>query len=64
MILYKYAGASGMRILDDLGLKVTPPNELNDPFELTPRSLDRMTRQYLLDKATHDPEHFRPAYTE
>jgi len=64
MVLYKYAGPSGIRILDDLRLKVTPPNELNDPFELTPRSLDRMTRKYLLAKAKHDPEHFRPAYNE
>ncbi|MEI6390210.1 MAG: DUF2971 domain-containing protein [Verrucomicrobiota bacterium] len=64
MVLYKYAGASGLKILDALRLKVTPPNELNDPFELTPRSQDWMTRQYLLDKAKHDPEHFRPAYDE
>ena len=64
MILYKYASMSGVRILDDLSLKVTPPNELNDPFELTPCSLEFMTRQYLLDRAEHDPEHFRPAYNE
>jgi len=35
-----------------------------DPFELTPRSKDWMPRQCLLDKARHDPEHFRPAYDE
>ena len=32
--------------------------------ELTPRSKDWMPRQCLLDKARHDPEHFRPAYDE
>jgi hypothetical protein len=38
MILYKYAGRSGIRILETLRLKITPPNEFNDPFEITPFS--------------------------
>jgi hypothetical protein len=38
MILYKYADDSGIRILEDLRLKVTPPNEFNDPFEITPNT--------------------------
>jgi hypothetical protein len=36
VILYKYSGELGTKILDDLKVKVTPPNELNDPFELSP----------------------------
>ena len=39
MILYKYAGESGLRILEDLRLKITPPNEFNDPFEVTPHAI-------------------------
>jgi hypothetical protein len=63
MLLYKYAKEeSGIKILDDLRLKVTPPNELNDPFELTPCSRNAMTRKLLLQMLDEDPEHFRPAY--
>src|SRR5579862_9377452 len=50
----------GARILDELRIKVTPPNELNDPFELTPYSRNNMTLKYLLSKAENEPEHFRP----
>jgi hypothetical protein len=64
MILYKYAGDSGIHILDGLRLKVTPPNELNDPFELTPRSKNLITRKYIVEKAKNDPEHFRAMYEE
>jgi hypothetical protein len=62
VLLYKYAGDSGIKILEELKLKVTPPNELNDPFEITPRSRHTMTRKNLSEKATNDPEHFRPIY--
>lgn len=34
--VYKYCGAHGLKILRDLELKVTPPNQFNDPFEFTP----------------------------
>ncbi len=64
MILHKYAGDSGIKILEELKLKVTPPNELNDPFEITPRSINTMTRKYIVEKATNDPEHFRPIYEQ
>jgi len=37
MVLYKYSQAKwGIAILRELRLRVTPPNEFNDPFELTP----------------------------
>jgi hypothetical protein len=62
MILYKYAGDSGIKILQDLRLKITPPNEFNDPFELTPQSRFTMTVGYLLDQLKNDPEWFRQPY--
>ncbi len=34
--LYKYCGDWGASVLDELKLKVTPPNEFNDIFEFTP----------------------------
>ncbi len=36
MRLFKYMNHFGVDILRDLRLKVTPPNELNDPFEFSP----------------------------
>jgi len=36
MRLFKYTNHFGVNILRDLQLKVTPPNELNDPFEFSP----------------------------
>lgn len=64
MIYYKYSGGLGIRVLDDLRLKVTPPDELNDPFELTPRSKCTMTQDYIREKIRNDPEHFRWVYDQ
>ena len=36
-IVYKFCGSHGVDILRNLELKVTPPNQFNDPFEFTPR---------------------------
>jgi hypothetical protein len=36
-IVYKFCGSYGTDILRNLELKVTPPNQFNDPFEFTPR---------------------------
>jgi hypothetical protein len=33
---FKYCGASGLLVLKNLQIKVTPPNEFNDPFEFSP----------------------------
>lgn len=35
--VYKYCGEYGLKVLSDLELKITPPNEFNDPFEFTPK---------------------------
>ena len=36
-VLYKYCDPRGIDILQSLRLKVTPPNQFNDPFEFMPR---------------------------
>ena len=36
MEVYKYCGDLGVEILEKLELKVTPPNQFNDPFEFAP----------------------------
>src|SRR5258708_36822320 len=36
MRLFKYMNHFGVDVLRDLRFKVTPPNELNDPFEFSP----------------------------
>jgi hypothetical protein len=33
---FKYCNETGVLILKNLQLKVTPPNEFNDPFEFSP----------------------------
>lgn len=35
--VYKFCGAHGLTILRNLELKITPPNQFNDPFEFTPK---------------------------
>jgi len=64
MLFYKYAGHSGIKVLEDLRLKVTPPNEFNDRFELTPRSKLTVTLDYLLGLLRNEPEWFRRPYEE
>lgn len=36
MPLFKYCGESGLKVLTNLEIKVTPPIECNDPFEFSP----------------------------
>ena len=52
--VYKYCDARGVKILEELELKVTPPNQFNDPFEFTPRivctSVKREIKHLLRDK--------------
>ncbi|MGO9200744.1 MAG: DUF2971 domain-containing protein [Limisphaerales bacterium] len=36
-IVYKLCGSYGVDILRNLELKITPPNQFNDPFEFTPK---------------------------
>jgi len=44
VVLYKYVNKYGVDILRSLRLRVTPPLELNDPFELAPRYADELSR--------------------
>jgi len=37
--VYKYCSGRGAAILENLEIKITPPNEFNDPFEFTPRMI-------------------------
>jgi hypothetical protein len=64
MIFYKYVGDRGISILEDLRLKVSPPNAFNDPFELTPRSKFTITLDYMLARVHHEPEWFREPYND
>jgi len=63
MVLYKYATEdSGFRILEGLRLKITPPNEFNDPFEITPHSKSKRTLSEMLEDAKSNPESYRSVY--
>jgi hypothetical protein len=62
MILYKYAGDSGLKILKDRRLKVTPPNEFNDPFEITPASKRARPLAEMVADVRQDSEYFRSVY--
>ncbi len=64
MILYKYAGQHGPTVLERLQIKVSPPNEFNDPFEVTPWTKRSLPRAAVLKKATEDPEHYRPVFED
>jgi hypothetical protein len=48
MILYKYCNQEGIRILDNLEIKVSPPNTFNDPFECFPTANARYPVDRLL----------------
>lgn len=37
--VYKFCGKYGLEILRTLELKVTPPNQFNDPFEFTSKDV-------------------------
>ena len=64
MIFYKYAGKSGIRVIEDLRLKITPPIEFNDPFELTPRSKLTITLTDMLNMAKTNPNHYRGVFED
>ena len=65
MVLYKYAsGESGIKVLQDLRLKITPPNEFNDPFELTPRSKFTITLNDMLNRVRNCPEYYRGVFED
>lgn len=64
MIFYKYAGDSGIKVLQNLRLKVSPPNEFNDPFELTPRSKFTITLNDMLSRVRDCPEYYRGVFED
>lgn len=43
--VYKYCDQRGIDIVENLRLIVTPPNQFNDPFELTPHALSKLDRR-------------------
>ena len=45
-------------------MKISPPNEFNDPFELTPRSKFTITPEHMIKVARTDPEHYRPVFED
>jgi hypothetical protein len=45
-LIYKYFGKHGVDVIERLELKVTPPNQFNDVFEVTPRpSTEPLSRE-------------------
>jgi hypothetical protein len=51
-ILYKYCTPTGVDVLRNLRIKVTPPNQFNDPFELAPRMEQEMSREQAFNSLT------------
>jgi hypothetical protein len=49
MALFKYTNHFGVNVLRDLQLKVTPPKELNDPFELNPYFSGQVTQEHVVE---------------
>jgi hypothetical protein len=44
-LIYKYFGKHGVEVVENFELKVTPPNEFNDLFEVTPQpSVEALSR--------------------
>ena len=62
MTFYKYAAESGIKILENLKLKVSPPNEFNDPFELTPKSKFTLTLDGMLNEMKANPDSYRDVH--
>lgn len=59
--LFKYCDARGVDILKSLRLKVSPPNQFNDPFEFLPE-VDLCMDQTDLKKWLTDPKRIRSAW--
>jgi hypothetical protein len=64
MVLYKYAGDSGFKILETLRLKIAPPNEFNDPFEITPNSKRARPLAEMVAAVGKDSKFFRGVYDD
>lgn len=64
MILYKYTDDFGLKILEDLRLKITPPNEFNDPFEIAPNTKRARPLEEMLANVRPDSKYFRGVYED
>ena len=65
MALYQYSGEHGNLVLQNLQLKVTPPNEFNDPFEMSPIIKCADPKAYavgMAKKALLDPSFFEQVH--
>jgi hypothetical protein len=53
-VVYKYCDGHGVEILRNLEIKITPPNQFNDPFEFTPNiicsNLTRTAKRMVKEK--------------
>ena len=47
--IYKYCNANGVKILQNLELKITPPNQFNDPFEFSPQTITSAPQREIKD---------------
>ena len=60
-VVYKYCNAYGVDFLRNLHLKVTPPNQFNDPFEFTPRMISSDTHIFA-KRILKDKKHLKTMY--
>src|SRR5262245_28414242 len=56
--LFKYCDTRGIDILESLRLKVTPPNQFNDPFEFLPK-VDFCFDETAVKRVMTDPDLLR-----
>jgi hypothetical protein len=59
--LFKYCDSRGIDILQSLRLRVTPPNQFNDPFEFMPK-VDFCIDSADVEKWLTDPARLRPIW--
>jgi hypothetical protein len=50
MILYKYCDENGLKILENLEIKITPPIDFNDPFEFSPTAKESFNEKWILNE--------------
>jgi hypothetical protein len=54
MKLFYYCGVGGLKILENLEIKITSPNEFNDPFEFYPSPTGEQLEEYEYCDAFHN----------
>jgi hypothetical protein len=66
-IVYKYCSERGLEAIENMELKITPPNQFNDPFEFTPHMIwsdpiakaTEVLKNGVWRRALYDLEHSR-----